>query len=316
MSRARVLVASDLHGSNACFIKLLNLAVEVSANAVAIPGDLTGKEAFIGTSRGGRFEYRDSLGAWKNISLETFYSLKKQWSDRGIYTRLLEGNINLTDQSYWEIFSECKIRRLRQWLDYATEKIGRAGVETFLIPGNDDTEEITPVLEQSIPGVKSVDGIVCKWGPFPIFGLGYSNETPYLTARELTEEEIGEHLSGLGAEVKAQGLSMRDAIALIHVPPVGTGLDIAPEVFTHEDGSFEIVPGAQKAVGSQAVREFILEAQPLCVFSGHCHDGQGVLYLGHTFCVNPGSAYQLGTLKAVLVVIEDGRVLSYQALMR
>jgi len=46
-----------------------------------------------------------------------------------------------------------------------------------------------------------------------------------------------------------------------------------------------------KGVGSTAVREAILEYQPLLSLHGHIHESRGMQRLGQTICINPGSTY-------------------------
>jgi Icc-related predicted phosphoesterase len=41
---------------------------------------------------------------------------------------------------------------------------------------------------------------------------------------------------------------------------------------------------------------------------GHIHEAQGVVKIGKTTCINPGSEYGEGVLRGCLVVFADGKI--------
>ena len=83
---------------------------------------------------------------------------------------------------------------------------------------------------------------------------------------------------------------MDNAIFNIHVPPYGTGLDDAPEL---EDATtVKRGGGIMKPVGSTAVRDAILEYQPLLSLHGHIHESRGSQKLGRTAGDQPGQHLQ------------------------
>jgi len=57
------------------------------------------------------------------------------------------------------------------------------------------------------------------------------------------------------------------------------------------------------AVGSTACRSVIERYQPLLGFHGHLHESRGTFKLGRTVCINPGSEYSEGILRAALVEV-------------
>jgi Icc-related predicted phosphoesterase len=65
-------------------------------------------------------------------------------------------------------------------------------------------------------------------------------------------------------------------------------------------------------VGSKAVRKAIERHQPLIGLHGHIHESPGVYKIGRTVCVNPGSEYAEGLLKAYIIEFEDGRIVRLQ----
>jgi Icc-related predicted phosphoesterase len=88
------------------------------------------------------------------------------------------------------------------------------------------------------------------------------------------------------------------AVYVIHMPPSGAGLDVC------SDG---------RAVGSGAVREFLMETQPLVSLHGHIHESPRVTgtwrtRLGRTVAVQPGQAGRLTYVLADLESMEIERV--------
>jgi len=64
-------------------------------------------------------------------------------------------------------------------------------------------------------------------------------------------------------------------------------------------------------VGSRAVRRVIEEVQPLLGLHGHIHESPGFRKLGRTLCVNVGSEYAEGILRAAIINLERGKVKGY-----
>jgi len=92
------------------------------------------------------------------------------------------------------------------------------------------------------------------------------------------------------------------AIVVTHAPPAGTGLGILGGLLRGQD------------VGSEAVRRWILRAQPLLTLHGHIHESPGVsgvhtAAIGRTVCHQPGQmAPTAVTLSIVEVEGEEVRI--------
>ena len=96
-------------------------------------------------------------------------------------------------------------------------------------------------------------------------GLKFTGTTPY----ERSEEELVSDLRVISElEEKA------NTILLIHQPPKDTKLD-------------RITAGAH--VGSESIKSFIEENQPLVVISGHIHESFAIDTIGRTVAINPGA---------------------------
>jgi Icc-related predicted phosphoesterase len=201
---------------------------------------------------------------------------------------------------------QVRVQRLRQWLDYGQQQLHPLGISLFTVPGNDDGLEISATLAEH-PWVRYLDERVQSFQGHELFGLGYSNLTPWNSPRELSEENLEKRLELVAAQIA----DWPSAMGVIHVPPLESGLDLAPDL--EVDGeSLRPSPRGLVPIGSSAVRAFINNYRPLAVFSGHCHESRGFIKIGTTSCVNPGSQCHLGTLSACLVHISDQSVIGHQ----
>jgi len=61
-----------------------------------------------------------------------------------------------------------------------------------------------------------------------------------------------------------------------------------------------------------AVREAIEKYKPLLGLHGHIHESRGVVNIGRTLCINPGSEYGEGIIRGAIVDLAKDKVLSYQ----
>lgn len=97
---------------------------------------------------------------------------------------------------------------------------------------------------------------------------------------------------------------MNTAIFNFHIPPYDTLLDQAPKL------SDKLVPSTDETIpaGSKAVLDAIKKYQPMLGLHGHIHESRGIVKIGQTICLNPGSEYSEGILRGVLVMIKKNKV--------
>jgi Icc-related predicted phosphoesterase len=129
--------------------------------------------------------------------------------------------------------------------------------------------------------------------------------TPWRCPRDIPENELLQKIENLASKLQNPGKSIFN----IHVPPYGSGLDSAPEL--DEQFKPKLEPGGRFkmiSVGSKAVHEAILKYQPLLGLHGHIHESKGFSKIGRTLCLNPGSEYQEGILRGVLIQLSDGKI--------
>jgi uncharacterized protein len=206
-----------------------------------------------------------------------------------------------------EAFRRAVVESVGRWVALAEERLGGTGVRCFVTPGNDDFWEIDEPLRGS-DVVEFVEGRCIRLDGHEMITTGYSNRTPWDSPRELDEPALRERIEAMYAEVSEP----ERLIAVLHPPPYGTELDQAPAI----DAEFRVQHSAGQPtmgpVGSTAVRDFLLERQPLLGLHGHVHESRGAIMLGRTLCLNPGSEYAEGILSGALVTLADGGVAAHQ----
>lgn len=304
--------ATDIHGSERCFRKLLMAPDFYGADALILGGDLIGKFLAPVERRGSR--WRGYFGA-RASELETaaeVQAFKDDARSSGAYpVDLGEGEaerLGEDQQFFSEVFERAIADSLARWMEMATDALRPLGVPLFVIPGNDDPWSIDPILEAA------GDPVVCveqRTAPLTdelhVFGYGITTPTPWDSPREHSEEQVAADLHKLlGSAAQAP------LIWNVHCPPYDSGLDIAPKV--KPDLSVESTMGAVLTgpVGSRAVRAAIEEFRPLVSLHGHVHESRAATKVGKTLCVNPGSEYPDGVLRGALVSLKKGKVRGHQ----
>ncbi|TLZ46049.1 MAG: metallophosphoesterase [Methanobacteriota archaeon] len=312
----RLFLAADLHGSEVVFRKFLAAATFYEADALLIGGDVTAKTiAPIVQHRDGRFSTRLAGQVRDNLSQEELKPIEKTIADSGQYViRLSEEEYDAlrADPSKVEaLFTERMVEQIRRWMGMAETHLAPLGVPLYWIGGNDDKPEALDQIASS-PHVHYVDETVARFDEdHEILGMGWTNPSPWRTPRELPEDDLAKRLDPLLDRVEDPAR----CIYLMHAPPYGTGLDIAPKLDASTDPPRPVIQGGQQVlipVGSTSFRTAILETQPLLGLHGHIHETKDATKLKRTLCVDPGSEYSSGTLRGAIINLERDRVLSYQ----
>jgi Icc-related predicted phosphoesterase len=141
-----------------------------------------------------------------------------------------------------------------------------------------------------------------------MLSCGYSNISPWKAPRDICEEDLAKKIEGLVSQLK----DPKNSILNIHCPPYDSGLDVAP--LLDEKLKPIVKPGVGVVtgpVGSKAVRSAIEKHQPLLGLHGHIHESRGFAKIGRTLCLNPGSEYAEGILRAAVINLDKDRVKGY-----
>ncbi|MGH6824842.1 metallophosphoesterase family protein [Methyloceanibacter sp.] len=316
--QTRLFFASDFHGSQRIFRKFLNAAKHYEADVLIMGGDVVGKLA-IPVIREGNGGYRAHLMG-KTEHLEGQADLQG-FEDRlgtlGYYSKIMDEDEYRAIQSdagaVESLFHELARQRLASWIELAETRLAGSGVKCFMIGGNDDDPEVLELLRDA--NTESV--VFCEGKQVQIddhhtmISVGFSNRTPWKTPREVDDDDLGKMIEGLAGGVA----DAQHAIFNLHVPPVDSTLDTCPMLDWNTSPPTQIIKGGQVVMhgaGSKAVRQAIESHQPLLSLHGHIHESGGVVKIGRTTSVNPGSEYGEGVLRGCLMTLAKDEVKNYQ----
>lgn len=303
-SGSRIFFATDLHGSEVCFRKLLGAPEAYGATTVIMGGDCTGK-SLVPFIENGSVSWSWSGERFDTTDADQVSEAEQRIRNSGAYPIRLDpdqaARFNEEPAYADSLFTQVMLDTVAGWAALARERLESKGIQMIFTPGNDDEFAIDDVLSGA-SYIDFAEGRITRIGEHEMLSLGWSNPTPWDTPRECSEEELRSKIDALAVQLQ----DPENAIFNIHVPPRGTGLDEAPEL----DSEMRPVRGGAvtTGVGSSAVREAILEYQPLLGLHGHIHESRGIQKLGRTTCINPGSAYGDWVLQGVFVQVAPGKV--------
>jgi Icc-related predicted phosphoesterase len=312
MATTKIFFTSDVHGSEPVFRKFINAAKVYKVNHLILGGDITGKGLvlFSKDQDGYKANYfgTDMLARTE----EEFQKLKGQVTKNGFYVYVgspaIISELKSSKEKSNSVLMDCMKQSVSSWLRLAEERLKGTGTSCYISPGNDDEYEIDPILNASTYVINPEEKVIMLDGAYEMVTMGKANMTPWKCPRDVAEEEVEKILRSLTSQVK----DFSRAIFNIHVPPYDTLLDVAPEL----DGELKtIVKSGQPSmihVGSTSVRKAIEMHQPMLGLHGHIHESKGVEKIGRTICLNPGSEYQEGILRAAIITLDTGKLKNYQ----
>ena len=312
MPKTRIIFSSDFHGSDVVWRKFLNSASMFNANVLLMGGDMTSKVMvpIVREPEGGYTA--NFLGKQVKISEEGLSDLKKQIRQH-CYLPYVCSKAEVEklsrDQEYVEkVFEDLEVEMVKDWLSLIPKKA--PDVRVIIHPGNDDKFVLDDVLRNSPNIVFAEESVVRFDDRHEAACVGWSNPTPWHSPRECTEEQLLEKLEKTVSQLK----SVETSCFCFHVPPYNSTIDMAPKLDAtlrpvYEGGRPAFIP-----VGSKSVRRVIEKYQPLLGLHGHIHESPGLVKIGKTQCINPGSEYSEGILRAYIIELEDGKAKRLQRL--
>ena len=147
------------------------------------------------------------------------------------------------------------------------QKLKSLNIPLLCVPGNHDPFEIVDILEDYDANLHNS---IKKIGSYSFIGFGGA-ATPFNTKFEPNDKEIATNLLSLRNKITG------NFILVTHNPPKGTKLDMT------ESGNH---------VGSDAVRKFIEDKQPLLALSAHIHESGGIDRIKESTLFYPGALYE------------------------
>ena len=306
----KLFFATDIHGSDICWSKFLNAGKFYGVDILILGGDMTGKAVVPIVHQGGK-NYRVTLleQAFDISSDEDLQEMVKRVRSRGYYPYITNpdeiAELEKSPERINRIFESQVIKVVQQWMDLADKKLDGTGMKIYCSPGNDDMEEVDAIVRSSRRVILAEGLVIPLDSHHEMIASGWSNETPWRTHREETEDRLKVRYEAMISKLKEPG----SAVFNIHVPPYKSGLDEAPEL--DENLRPKMAGQALKPVGSTALRKAIEETQPLLGLHGHIHEGRGAARIGRTLCINPGSMYEQGTLLGAIVELGKSKIENY-----
>ncbi|MBW2593655.1 MAG: metallophosphoesterase [Deltaproteobacteria bacterium] len=313
----KIFYATDVHGSEPTFGKFVNAANFYDVDVIILGGDITGKLMIPIIKEDGTYRatIMDVQHTAKNE--QELKSITKLIEHLGCYhahmsadefARLKE---NPADVDL--LFKQKAHERLTKWLKKADAKFQGGPAKCYITGGNDDDEQDIEIIKAN-----QTDKIIFPEGRVVMIddihsmvSFGYSNPTPWDTPRELSEDKLAAMIEDVVKDID----DFSNVIFNFHCPPKDCTLDLAPKLDTSFDPPRPVTTAGEAVmvgVGSSAVRDAIEKYQPLLMLTGHIHESRGVVKIGRTTIVNPGSEYGEGILKGTIINIQDNNVLSYQ----
>ena len=300
-----------MHGSEGTWRKFLNASAMLKADVAICGGDLTGKMIVPVIERnGGKYSYY-LMGRSQTVDAAELEKAFKAIRGIGYYPH------QTTEQEYEEmtksptkvdeIFHKVMTDTMESWLRMIKEKVPE-GTQIVVCPGNDDRTLVDAVIAEH-PEVVNAEGKVIQIDEtHEMVSSGWVNPSPWKTAREEDDDKLEIRLEGYVSHLKDPS----SAIFNFHAPPYESKLDEAPLLDKDlnpiiQGGRVIMVP-----VGSKAVRKMIEKYQPLLGLHGHIHESSGSMRIGRTYCVNPGSEYAEGILRAFLIELKGNEILRLQ----
>jgi Icc-related predicted phosphoesterase len=295
--------ASDIHGSDMLWRKFINAARFYGAEVLIMGGDIAGK-AVIPIIRRSTSFYAPGFAGERAFAADELPLLEQRIRDIGQYPyQVNEEDMAVLEQDQGAVealFLRVMRETLERWLRFAEERLRGTKTRLYIMLGNDDEPALRDILAHSPLAIDSEDRTVELGEGFEMLSCGFANPTPWHSPREMTEEDLQRHLEQLASQLQNPARSVFN----LHVPPVRTPLDMAPVV---DENLRPVIQGGSVLMGpagSLAVRNVIERYQPLLALHGHIHESRGMVKLGETVCINPGSAYGEGVLHGTLFELD------------
>ncbi|MEM3677219.1 MAG: hypothetical protein QW176_03635 [Candidatus Bathyarchaeia archaeon] len=310
-STTRLLFATDMHGSEGVWRKFLNASAMLKVHVAICGGDLTGKMVVPVIERKDRQYTYYLMGKTNIVDSDGLERAFKDIRGIGYYPYL-------TDEDEYEemvkdpgkvdeVFSKVMTSTLEDWFNLIPEKLP-SDVRVIVCPGNDDRFPVDEVIDKSDHVVNGEGKVIEIDEHHEMVSTGWVNPSPWKTTREEDDEKLEARLEGYIAQLR----DFKGAIFNFHAPPFQSKLDEAPLLDEKMNpvirgGSVVMVP-----VGSRAVRRMIEKYQPFLGLHGHIHESSGSIKIGRTYCVNPGSEYAEGILRAYLIEFKADKIIRLQ----
>jgi len=310
-TKLRLFFTTDVHGSDQCFAKFVNAAAAYSAQVLVLGGDITGKRVVPIVRRGTGWVATMGAGDVRMTTEAEITAFEKDAGNAGLYAfRASDDDVaelETGEAAVDAVFLRLARLRLERWLTLAEQRLAGTGVQLFVNCGNDDPFELDDLLRSSPLAVFPEGRTIAIDERRALVSVGFANETPWHCPRDTSETDLARRIEAALGDRPAGG----ELIFNLHCPPYDSGLDLAPKLTAEMSTVMEAGQPVVAPVGSTAVRAAIEQHQPLLSLHGHIHEGRGVVNIGRSVVINPGSEYPDGILRGALIDLDGSGIKGY-----
>jgi len=306
MDKLRLMYVADAHGNELILRKAVGACREHKVDVLIIGGDLTGKVIVPIIDKGDRYEASFRGNKFIAKSKDDLERVMNEIRYRAAYPVVLtQGEVQEIKEDpakLDKLFKDVTIEETKHLIGVLEEIVG--DIITIMTPGNDDIFEIDDVLKQSNKIIYPLERVVELPLGYQVISMDYTTETPWNTPREVSDSKLWKKLE---KEAKRVSVPWNKVICNFHEPPYGTTIDLAPKLDENLQPIYKLGELETQHVGSRSVYKFMEKYQPLLGLHGHIHESPGYDRIKKTLVFNPGSEYQYGELKALIIDLDrDG----------
>ena len=203
----RIFFATDIHGSDICWIKFLNAAKFYEADTLVLGGDMTGKAIIPIVHQGGK-NYHMTLLEQEHVITddEQMKEMIKRVRSRGYYPYMTTpdeiAELEKDPQRVDKIFLQEVLKVVQQWMDLADKKLEGTDLKVYCSPGNDDMDEIDEVIRASKRVILVEGKVTALNADHEMIASGWSNITPWNTHREEEEYQLKYRYEQMASKLK------------------------------------------------------------------------------------------------------------------
>lgn len=317
----KLFFVTDVHGSETTFRKFVSAGTFYHVDVLILGGDIAGKMVVPILDLGdGHWRATVQSITHELASHEEVAEFQKRVAKLGYYSAVVAPDeydqLSARPEQVDALYQRLAAERLAAWVDLAEEHLEGSGIKMYITGGNDDSVDVLAAISREarsnvVPCEDKVielddDGHI-------MLSLGLSNPTPWKTPREVSEEELAEHIEAMVSNAKIDDFSR--VVFNLHAPPIDSTLDTCPKLDWNTDPPSMITSGGTPVMygaGSMAVRVAIEKYQPLLSLHGHIHESRSETKIGRTVAVNPGSEYGEGLLRGAIITLAGDTVVNVQ----
>ena len=206
----RLFYATDIHGSETCFLKFINAAKFYKADVLIMGGDITGKMMVP--------IIRESSGSAKTTFMDRDWKIKTDSEMEEIIKRIRRSggypyvcsreeyeHLSADSDERAMVFTKVMVSECKRIVDLAEERLKQQGVKCYITPGNDDEFVIDEVFDGHEWVINPEGEIVDIDDDHQMISTGYANMTPWNCPRDIPEDELFKKIEAIAARLEKLG---------------------------------------------------------------------------------------------------------------